>query len=337
MSTIVNAAELNQALARLNAGDVVAMPTETVYGLAARIDRDDGLRRIFSVKQRPFFDPLIVHVESVAMARGYARDWSPVAETLAAAFWPGPLTLVVPKSELISDVITSGLDSVGLRAPDHPVALELIRAAGVPLAAPSANRFGRTSPSTWEHVYEEFGDEVLILRDVPAKVGIESTVVKVDGGKLSLLRPGMITRGQITEALVKAGIDADWTAEVTRAVAPGQMKHHYMPQIPLVIAPPAMTEGEITRLLNERRHELPMSVEGVTLSLRQPATDYGRGAELILPDDPEMAARTLYSELRRVAESGAEFMYYRAETRRQGERWEAILERLTKAASLSLL
>lgn len=337
MPTAPDPQDMTTAARLLESGGVVAMPTETVYGLAARIDREAGLRRIFAVKARPFFDPLIVHVDSVAMARACVRDWPPAAAALAAAFWPGPLTLVLPKNESVSDLITSGLDSVGLRAPDHPVARELIRAAGVPLAAPSANRFGRTSPSAWEHVRDEFGDAVFVLKAGPARIGIESTVLKVDGGDLTLLRPGMVTRGQIQRALDDAGVPVAWREAAARGESPGQMKHHYMPRVPLVLAPAAMDEAAILAAVNARRDEIPAVLEGVALDLRAPAGAFRTAREIALPADAELAARRLYAELRAGAESGAELLYFRRQNGQTGEAWAAVLERLTKAASLSLL
>lgn len=337
MSLIPSPQSLTTAALLLERGDVVAMPTETVYGLAARIDREGGLKRIFSVKERPFFDPLIVHVDSVAMARLCTREWPQTADVLASAFWPGPLTMVLPKSSLISDLITSGLEGVGLRSPDHPVARQLIEMSGVPLAAPSANRFGHTSPSTWEHVSDEFGETVYILKADAGRVGIESTVLKVDGDVLTLLRPGMVSRGQIDAALAQAGIDVTWQEAAARGEAPGQMKHHYMPRIPLVLVPVVMTEDEILERVNARRDEMPDQLEGVDLRLERPEGVYRNLRELRLPDDAELAARRLYADLRTLAESGTELLYFRRKDVQTGEHWAAVLERLTKAASLSLL
>lgn len=325
------------ATALLERGDVVAMPTETVYGLAARIDREQGLKRIFLVKERPFFDPLIVHVDGIPMARECAQEWPAIADVLAKAFWPGPLTMVLPKSARISDLITSGLESVGLRCPDHEVALQLIRSAQIPLAAPSANRFGRTSPSTWEHVRDEFGESVYILKSPAARIGIESTVLKIDGDVLTLLRPGMIARGQIQSAIESAGLPSQWRESAVLGEAPGQMKHHYMPRIPLLIVSEQMSEVEILRSANERRQELPDRLEGVDLRLETPSGDFKIARELQLPDDAELAARRLYAGLRGLGESGAELLYFRRKDGQTGEHWAAVLERLTKAASLTLL
>ncbi|MBL8218821.1 MAG: threonylcarbamoyl-AMP synthase, partial [Bryobacterales bacterium] len=173
-------AELNRAAALLRDGRLVAIPTETVYGLAANALDTAAIARIYAMKGRPATSPLIVHVSDVAMARSLARVWPEEAEVLAAKFWPGPLTMVVPKAGIVPGSVTAGLDTVGLRMPSHPVALELIRRAGVPIAAPSANRFTELSPTTAEHVRQAFGEALECIVDGGAcEVGIESTVVSL--------------------------------------------------------------------------------------------------------------------------------------------------------------
>lgn len=335
MSPLFSTQDLITAQQLLEQGDVVAMPTETVYGLAARIDRPAGLQKIFSIKERPFFDPLIVHVDSVAMAKSCVREWPVAAEALANALWPGPLTMVLPKSERIADVVTSGLDSVGLRIPRHTGALALLAVAGVPLAAPSANKFGRTSPTTWQHVQTEFSGQVFILKADGAEVGIESTVLKIEGKRLTILRPGMLGKADIEKALRAAGLGWVWNESSKKGEAPGQMKHHYMPRIPLVIAPAEMTEAQISTSVQSRRHEIPQQLEGVNLAIAT-ATSFVKPAALELSLDPAVAARLLYSELRRLADAGHDLLYFRRQSWQTGEHWAAILERLTKAASLEL-
>src|SRR5579872_562925 len=184
---------LSSAAERIRAGGVVAFPTETVYGLGANALDAAAVARIFELKGRPSTSPLIVHVSSIDMARRYVTEWPDQAEELARRYWPGPLTMVLPKSSEIPDVVTAGLPTVGIRVPGHPVALELIRLAGVPIAAPSANRFTQLSPTTADHVVQQFGDAVEVLDGGPTDVGIESTVVSLIDGKLTLLRPGMIS------------------------------------------------------------------------------------------------------------------------------------------------
>src|SRR5271157_3306039 len=202
--------EINRAAQLLRAGRLVAFPTETVYGLGANALDAEAVARIYAVKRRPSASPLIVHVESIAMAQSLVTNWPEIAYRLARRFWPGPLTLVLEKQldkqlnnqPVIPDIVTAGLPTVGLRMPAHPIALALIRAAGVPLAAPSANRFTELSPTTADHVRRSLGSEVdLILDGGPCQVGIESTVVSLAETKPILLRPGGIPR-IVLEAII---------------------------------------------------------------------------------------------------------------------------------------
>ena len=181
--------EIEQAARILREGGLVVFPTETVYGLGANALDASAVRRIYALKGRPATSPLIVHVASVEQARELAAEWLPEAERLARQYWPGPLTIVVPKKSTIPDEVTAGLATVGLRMPRHPVALELLRAAGVPIAAPSANRFTQLSPTTAEHVREAFGaDTPFLLDGGPCEVGLESTVIAVTREGLEVLR-----------------------------------------------------------------------------------------------------------------------------------------------------
>lgn len=328
---------IENALLHLAAGGVVGLPTETVYGLAARIDRPEGLRRIFAVKERPFFDPLIVHVASTEQARALTSAWPAEADALADAFWPGPLTMILPKNDRVDPLITSGLNTVGLRRPDHPLAQELILRAG-PLAAPSANKFGRTSPTRPAHVRAELGESVPVLDGGPSRVGIESTVLAVrpraGGAALSILRAGIVTRDRIARALADAGLSARFEDAADRAQAPGQMKHHYMPSVPLIWIEGEWTDEEVMREANLQLRALPDEVEGV--KIRKPAGALTRPARLRLGNDPAIAARKLYAELRRLAESGADHLIYAADPAHGGDEWAGVLDRLKKASSLVL-
>jgi L-threonylcarbamoyladenylate synthase len=331
--------DLGPAIALLNTGDVVAMPTETVYGLAARIDSETGLKKIFSVKQRPFFDPLIVHVASLEQARSCASDWNAMNQLLAEKFWPGPLTQVMPKSEKISDLITSGLTSVGLRWPGHPLAQRLIREAGVPLAAPSANKFGRTSPTRAQHVRDEFGESVYVVDGDVSRGGIESTVLSVkknqDVYELCVLRRGLIVASQITEALKGAGLAYRWVEQINPKESPGHLQHHYMPSIPFVICRnPATKLSQLAQQLNLRLAELPDEVEGVKII--KPRGEIKQIEFLKLSTDAEIAARELYSQLRSASQRGPEALCFIQLPVHSGELWESLLDRLYKAASLVL-
>jgi L-threonylcarbamoyladenylate synthase len=218
--------EIAKAAALLRAGGLVAFPTETVYGLGANALDEAAVRRIFESKGRPNSSPLIVHVSSIEMARGLASEWSDNAERLARRFWPGPLTIIVPKNSSVPDLVTAGLPSVGLRIPAHPMARALIEAAQIPIAAPSANRFTELSPTTAENVPEGLAD--MILNGGPCSVGIESTVISLAGPTPRILRPGMITQTEIEQLIgpVEVGGGAE---------SPGQHPRHYSPRTPVIL------------------------------------------------------------------------------------------------------
>src|ERR1035437_1941976 len=221
--------EIAHAADLLRAGKLVAIPTETVYGLAANALDESAVRRIFEAKGRPSSSPLIVHIADIAMARELSLEWSAQAEALAARFWPGPLTIIVPKSAKVPDIVTAGLPSVALRMPAHPVALAVIAASQLPLAAPSANRFTHLSPTTAQHVRDGLGDAVdFVLDGGPCSVGIESTVVSLAGPVPRILRPGMVSQTQIEEVV--------GTVEVGGGEeSPGQHPRHYSPRTRVVI------------------------------------------------------------------------------------------------------
>lgn len=224
-------------------GGLVALPTETVYGLGANAWDGEAVARIFAAKERPAFDPLIVHLPGIAALNQVATSISPRAHQLADAFWPGPLTLVLPKQPKVSDLVTSGLPTVGVRVPAHPLMQSVLKLAGVPIAAPSANRFGRLSPTTAGHVREQLGDRIdLILDGGPCPVGVESTIVFVDGDTTTILRPG----GLAVEAIAGiAGPVEIATGSSDRPAAPGMLASHYAPRTPIdiVTTPPVVPSG----------------------------------------------------------------------------------------------
>jgi len=225
--------DLNQAVALLKAGELVAFPTETVYGLGANALQTSSVLKIFELKGRPQFDPLIVHTKDAQSAFALASNVPKVALALAERFWPGPLTLVLPKRDIVPDLVTSGMSSVALRVPAHPMALELLQAFDGPLAAPSANRFGRISPTTAEHVRQEFGPALkLVLDGGPCKTGVESTIVSLLEERPLLLRPG----GTPVEALLSVIPQLrTHTSDPLRPLAPGQLPSHYAPRTQLVL------------------------------------------------------------------------------------------------------
>jgi len=233
--------DLEALAARLRAGELVAFPTETVYGLGADATNSDAVLRIYETKGRPRFNPLIVHVADIEMAERLVR-FSPLARKLAR-FWPGPLTLVLPRrpGAGLSDIVTAGLDTVGIRIPDHPLALALIRAAGRPLAAPSANRSGRLSPTTAAQVRRSFGDTVPVLDGGPSRAGVESTIIAVEGDVVTQLRAGALPREDI-EAVV--GRPVAQAAHDARIAAPGMLASHYAPNATLRLDARSAEPGE---------------------------------------------------------------------------------------------
>jgi L-threonylcarbamoyladenylate synthase len=297
--------EISKAAQILRAGGLVAFPTETVYGLGANALDAAAVRKIFALKGRPETSPLIVHVPSVEQARELAAEWPEDAERLANKFWPGPLTIVVAKSKAIPDEVTAGLPTVGLRVPRHPVALALLREAGVPIAAPSANRFTGLSPTTAEHVREAFGAETPFLLDGGAsEVGLESTVVAVTKDGLEVLRPGMaLVENAVTVARADAGPHR----------APGQHQKHYSPKTNLVLV---------------KRGHLPGSGRGAYLWLAYNATAAHR---VRMPENPPEYAAKLYGLLHEL--DGKSFDWIAIEMPPEEKEWEAVRDRLTRAAN----
>ncbi len=330
--------DYEKALALLISGEIIGMPTETVYGLAGRVDFPSAIAKIFKIKNRPFFDPLIVHVSSVAMAKGLTTTWTSMIDVLAHEFWPGPLTLVLPKSSFVSDLITAGLGTVGIRMPKHELALKLIRDLGAPLAAPSANKFGRSSPTTAKHVQSEFkADSVFVLDGGPCEVGLESTVLLVDGKDLSILRAGKVSKSEIEKVLTAAKIPFSFSEMENHKASPGHMKHHYMPAIPLLlIESPQISQLPLTdlkKIVSQKMNELPAEIQGVKIIKPQSVDNF---VELSLSADPTLSARQFYSSLRDCAETKADVIIFYKKEFHSGENWEALFDRMRKAASLVL-
>ncbi len=228
---IIKPHELQLAVSALQSGEVVAIPTETVYGLAADITQEKAVRTIFELKGRPTNHPLIIHIGCFEELSLYALDMPDYVEILAEAFWPGPLSLVLKKSPLVSELVTGGQETVAIRMPNHPLTLSLIRQVGHPLAAPSANRFGKISPTQVEHVIEEFGTKIKILAGEACQVGIESTIIDAtDPEYCTILRPGIISIAAIQAALGSRGkVYAKSEKEIR---VPGALKSHYAPSKP---------------------------------------------------------------------------------------------------------
>jgi L-threonylcarbamoyladenylate synthase len=282
-------AQIAQAADCLRRGGLAAFPTETVYGLGANAFDEKAVRRIFEVKRRPSFDPLIVHVGTMEQARRLVREFPPEAEKLAAAFWPGPLTIVLPKENSVPDAVTSGLPTVAIRMPAHPAALELLRRADVPVAAPSANLFGSVSPTCAEHVREQLGESVdFILDGGRCRVGVESTILSLAVNPPLLLRYGGISVEQI-EAVIGPVRPVGFTEHTPQA--PGRLEHHYAPRTPLVL------RRDIPKPDGKKRIGL--------LTLLPTAQEGFAAVEVLSPTgNLQEAARRLYAAMRRLDRCG---------------------------------
>jgi L-threonylcarbamoyladenylate synthase len=311
---------IRRAATVIKAGGLVAFPTETVYGLGCDALNPDAVVRVFEVKQRPQFDPLIVHIADRAMMELIVAVQPSQAHRLMDAFWPGPLTLVLPKHPTVPDLVTAGLASVAVRMPDHPTAQALIRESGTPIAAPSANPFGSVSPTTAQHVADGLGDMVdLILDGGPCAVGVESTILSLLGPQPELLRPGAITIEDIRA--VVGSVHRPPTGE--KPVAPGQLARHYATQTPVTILPvrgarPAIEEGQRVGLL---------AFSAVT-DREAPFC----AVEVLSPKgDLREAARHLFAALRRLDSLGLDRLY--AEPCEEQGLGLAIMDRLRRCAT----
>ena len=319
-----DSAALQLAAAELAAGGLVAFPTETVYGLGARADDDAAVAKIFAAKGRPADHPLIVHVGDVQGARAFASEWPATAQTLADAFWPGPLTVIVPRRSGMGTASAAGQTSIGLRCPSHPVALELLAAAaalGVAgVAGPSANRFGRISPTTAAHVHEEFGDSMTIVDGGECEAGIESVIVDCSRGAPALLRPGVLTREQIEAVLCHPLREAGHGAPR----ASGTLEAHYAPRAKLRLMPADQLRAAL-RVLGKS------SVNPVAVYFRTVTPDRSVRAYRAMPDNPVAAAHELFSALRELDATGTPLIW--VETPPDAPAWDGVRDRLQRAAA----
>jgi L-threonylcarbamoyladenylate synthase len=320
-------AAVARASEHLRAGELVVLPTETVYGLAANALDPGAVSKIFAAKGRPAHNPIIVHVASLEMARSCCRDWPAPAGRLAAAFWPGPLTMVLPRAPAIPDVVTAGGETVGIRWPSHPFIQAVIRECGFPLAAPSANPANQVSPTNATHVRKSLGGEVrLIVDGGQSQVGIESTVIDLTSSSPTVLRPGMIHLESLAAALggtkmLKAGVGAD--AGVLRS--PGQLRKHYSPRAKLLVLEWA-DEPELRASL--ARLKCDVARTHVIAHTRIPLGGEFGGVSVI-PHDADAFARALYAELHHSDEAGAEWII--VEALPGTPEWQGIADRLQRA------
>jgi L-threonylcarbamoyladenylate synthase len=312
--------EIETAVEALRAGDLVVFPTETVYGLGANASNPAAVRKIFEVKGRPADHPVIVHLDDPRYLHRWVSHMPPVAELLADRFWPGPLTLILPKADNVNEIVTGGQDSIGIRIPSHPMAQQLLNAFGGGIAAPSANRYGRLSPTKPEHVRDELGDAVQVILDGgDSPIGLESTIVSCLGNEARLLRPGFITRSQLEQvvgALAIGGV-------VPRT--PGDRALHYAPTTPLEIVD--SDELEVRAEAIVARDE-----KVAVLAMRPPLHTQRHMTWINAGKKPDTYARNLYNHLRTLDGIGCERIY--VQSLPPGEKWAAILDRLQRAAGL---
>lgn len=324
-----------EAAAALREGGLVAFPTETVYGLGANALDEEASAKIYGAKGRPSDNPLIVHIAEKNSVYELAEDVPEVAEKLMEAFWPGPLTIIFPKASCIPYTITGGLDTVGIRFPDHPAALALIQEAGVPIAAPSANTSGKPSPTRADHVWTDMQGRIdWILDGGEVGIGVESTIIDVTGKVPMILRPGFITREMIAQVIGNVEIDPAVTAPASAGLhpkAPGMKYRHYAPKAPLVIV-----EGEIKRVvekINELAEAAVLSGKICGIIATEETKDrYPKGLikSIGYRSKEESIAHNLYAVLREFDEASVDMIY--SEGFSDDHLGWAIMNRLRKAA-----
>ena len=312
-------AAIARAVSRLRAGELVAFPTETVYGLGADARVPEAVRRIFAAKGRPADHPVIVHLYDTSQLADWARAAPEGALKLAAAFWPGPLTLILPRAAHVADIVTGGQDSVGLRVPSHPVARALLSAFGGGIAAPSANRFGRISPTTAQHVADDLGAVIPMILDGGAcAVGIESTIVAFTGDEPVLVRPGALDLADLFRVLGRA--PRARTAAAPRA--PGTLASHYAPKTPAALVAPNALHAEIAQR-GERDEVIAVLARTVT------RPDDFVGTWIDAPASAAAYAHDLYKNLRALDAANADAILIEAVP--HDDAWLAVLDRLTRA------
>lgn len=319
-------AVLRRAAELLRAGRLVAFPTETVYGLGANALDESAVQRVYDAKGRPAVNPLIVHVATADAARALALEWNDNAVKLAAAFWPGPITLVVRKTKGIPELVTARRDTVALRVPAHPIALDLLHEAGVPIAAPSANLSTQVSPTTAQHVVRGLGSRVdLVLDGGPTSVGIESTVVDVTGDVPSILRPGMISRDDIARVVGAADV-ASTDIQSTAPRSPGVAGKHYAPRARLRL----FIASEREAALSEARSSVQQRCRVGAMAFSPLPIEAAVARQM--PAEPEAYARALYATLHALDDAGCDVVFVELPGETATAAWAGVLDRLKRAA-----
>lgn len=320
--------DVKRAVEALRRGQLIGLPTETVYGLGADAMNPEAVRRIFAAKGRPESHPLIVHIAGPDELGRFARYVPAAAERLAARFWPGPLTLILTRRSGVPNEVTGGLETVGLRVPDHPLALAVLRAFGGGVAAPSANRFGRISPTTAEHVRAELGEKVAVVLDGgPCRVGVESTILALTGPRPLLLRPGAVLPAALAEVL---GEEPEAPGQLDVAPrAPGTLASHYAPSTPLELCVEGRLDDRVAELIASgvravvlARHERPMRFGDADVPWER------------APDEPGAYAHDLYARLRSLDALARDRIL--VETVPSAPAWSPVADRLRRAENPTL-
>ena len=316
--------EIAHAAAALRAGELVAFPTETVYGLGADASNPDAVAKIFAAKGRPADHPLIVHIPDASHLDRWAREIPPEAHLLAEKFWPGPLTLILKRQPGVPDAVTGGQDTVGLRVPNHPLALALLREFNGGIAAPSANRFGRISPTTAQHVQDDLGDAVaMILDGGPCTVGIESTIINLTGKRAVVLRPGMLSAIDIGRVLGRTPMSPDDPLAPPAIRASGTLDAHYAPRTPLVLMPDDSLPIALRNAIVQQERVAVLATHPAPFEMPQVIWQ-------VAPADPGGFAHDLYANLRALDALACDRIYVQKPV---GQPWLAVLDRLKRAAA----
>ena len=322
ITTILTAAE------RICAGELVAFPTETVYGLGADASNDAAVAKIFAAKGRPADHPLIVHVASSAQVLDYTSGVPLFAQRLMDAFWPGPLTVILPRKPGVASAAAGGQDSIGLRCPDHPVALAFLAACKTGVAGPSANRFGRVSPTTAQHVRDEFGSAVLVLDGGPCAVGIESSIVDCTRGQPVLLRPGVLTRAQLEAACGERVLSKDEADQrllgSASPRAPGTLASHYAPSAKVRLMDAKAIQTALDVLGTDAAH-IAVYARAI-VRIQSSRVVFKR-----MPDDAGATAQQLFAALRDFDAQGVKLVW--VETLPKDVTWDGVRDRLMRAAA----
>jgi len=331
---------IEHAVSKLKAGLLVAFPTETVYGLGADASSAAALERLYAVKGRPTSHPVIVHIASVEQLTDWAKDIPPQAYQLAERFWPGPMTLILPKADHVLSQVTGGQDSVGIRIPSHPVALKLLKAFAGGLAAPSANRFGRLSPTSAQAVEAEFADSpdssdqvAMVLDGGPCDVGIESTIISLLNSQAKILRPGMIDAASVAEVLgaeaFSSGSSASASTGETRV--PGALPSHYAPQTKLTVASSEQLIELVLELNAMERSAAVFAFDSTVAKLRSNLSGLVFDSLVVAPEQVDQYARALYEQLRRFDKLKLDRIFVEAVP--DGSAWDGVRDRLERASA----